>query len=53
MRGIEEMMRNKYCGKGGLFYSMEGGSCAENVVTAVYCSADKRFSSTSGCEGAK
>ena len=29
---LEEMLRNQYCGKGGLFYSQEGGSCKESLA---------------------
>lgn len=48
---VETILRNKYCGKAGLFSSMEGGTCKEVVVTAAYCSNDERFSSSSpGCD---
>lgn len=40
----------RYCGKAGLFSSMEGGTCREDVITAAYCSNDPRFSSSNGCE---
>ena len=46
---VETILRNKYCGKAGLFGSMEGGTCAENVITAAYCSTDDRFSNSAGC----
>ena len=52
--GIEEILRNKYCGKSGLFGAMEGGTCEDNVVAAAYCpdtgsGAAKQFSGSSGC----
>ena len=40
---VPQMLRNKYCGKGGLFYDTPGGSCAENLPTAVYCGTDDPF----------
>ena len=46
---VEKILRNKYCGKAGLFGAMEGGTCQENVMEAVYCSSDSRFSNTAGC----
>jgi len=46
---VEKILRNKYCGKGGLYGALEGGTCAENPGEAVFCSSDPRFSSTSGC----
>ena len=47
---VEKILRNKYCGKAGLFGAMEGGTCAENAYDmAMYCSKDPRFSSAIGC----
>lgn len=47
----ETILRNKYCGKAGLFSSMEGGTCREDVILAAYCSKDVRFSSNgAACE---
>ena len=34
---VETILRNKYCGKQGLYSSMEGGPCIENVITSAYC----------------
>jgi len=34
---VETILRNKYCGKQGLYSSMEGGTCTENVITSAYC----------------
>ena len=51
---IEELLRNKYCGKAGLFGAMEGGTCTENVITAAYCSGDQTYrSSSAGCPQVK
>ena len=47
---IEETLRNKYCGKAGLLSSLDGGPCSENTYGAnVYCSKDRRFSSSASC----
>ena len=47
---VETILRNKYCGKAGLYGQMEGGSCAEVVIEAAYCTkADGRMSSSAGC----
>lgn len=46
---LEIILRNKYCGKQGLFGSMEGGSCEENIISAGYCGDSKRASSSAGC----
>ena len=46
---VETILRNKYCGKAGLFGSMEGGTCQENIIQAAYCSKDTRFSDSAGC----
>jgi hypothetical protein len=48
---IEKILRNKYCGKSGLFGSMEGGTCRENEISGAFCSSDERFSSSAGCDG--
>ena len=47
---VETILRNKYCGKAGLFGSMPGGTCREETITAAYCSKDVRFSSFGGCD---
>ena len=46
----EKILRNKYCGKAGLFSSMEGGTCREDVIQAAFCTNDARISSMSGCD---
>ena len=46
-KDLETILRNKYCGKSGLFSSMPGGACEDNVIAAAYCSSDGRFSSSS------
>ena len=51
---VEKILRNKYCGKAGLFGAMQGGTCEENVVTAAYCpgqgARDNFYSASAGCE---
>ena len=47
---IENILRNKYCGKSGLYSGMEGGTCQEVVISAGYCGSDPRFTSSAGCE---
>lgn len=51
---VETILRNKYCGKSGLFGAMEGGMCEENVLRAAYCptfgsGASKFSSGAAGC----
>jgi hypothetical protein len=40
----------RYCGKAGLFSSMEGGTCREDTIQAAFCTNDERISSMSGCD---
>ena len=35
---LEDILRNKYCGKSGLYSNMEGGSCADAKPAPAYCS---------------
>ena len=53
IKEIETVLRNKYCGKGGLFSSMEGGTCTEVAISAAYCpsgATSRTISGSAGCE---
>ena len=53
IKETEEILRNKYCGKAGLFSSMDGGGCEENVIEAAFCGDGTRASNSAGCYVAK
>lgn len=48
---LETILRNKYCGKAGLYSAMEGGTCRENYDIAVYCPSGGQSMMTSGAAG--
>ena len=50
---VEKILRNKYCGKAGLYGSMQGGTCAENTIDAAFCTTKPGVSSSAGCEQPK